>query len=153
ATRLLGEQILADLRPVLLEHLARPRPDALAFVGAVGAEALGIDRRGAGAERPAIVGARLVHLLAGAVEAAAALPATVVLDMAGVVDRGRAIALAGARVGHPVQRANDAESVRGGAAVEAHAGVQWHPLRLRGDLGRKRRLLGKRIRRRYRLAG
>ena len=75
-----------------------PAPTRSALVGAVGAEALGVDRRGAGAERLAVVGAGIVHLLAGAVEAAAALPVAVVLDVAGVVDGGRAIALTGARI-------------------------------------------------------
>src|SRR5690242_14703221 len=48
ARLLLVDQFLLGLGPILLEHLAGARPDALALVGAVGAEALGIDRRRAG---------------------------------------------------------------------------------------------------------
>src|SRR5689334_16970959 len=135
AARLLGEQFLPDLGPVLLEHLARAHPHALALVRPVGAETLGIDRRRAGAERLALVGAGIHHLLGGAVEAAAPLAAAGVLDMAGMVDGGRAVTLAGARIGLAAQQT--AVPVRSGAAVEAHAGVQWHSLRLRTDIDRK----------------
>src|SRR4051812_25225135 len=150
ALRLLGLQFGAELGPVLLKHLARPYPDAVALVGAVGAEALGIDRRGAGAERFALVGAGLHHLLAGAVQATATLAAAHVLDMAGVVDGGRAVTLAGAGIGLAAQLV--AEPVRSGAAVEAHASMQWHSVGLRADIDRKGRLLFEGIRLRHRLA-
>src|ERR1700754_4002464 len=81
-----GRVLLAQFWPGLPgEHGARAQPDTLAAVAAIGAEALGVDRRGAASERGAAIGARFLLLFSRAVQAATALTGTSVLHAAGVI--------------------------------------------------------------------
>ena len=84
--------------PILFEPLTSQRPHAPAFVDTVGAEALRINRRGAGAKSFALIFGRMCLFLSGTIETTSALALAIVLHVAGVVRRGGAIPLASAFV-------------------------------------------------------